>query len=259
MDYGCGVPQGSVGQDDDDMSHSPMSKRPRIFTEDSGTAIDFLPDELYLEIMAMLPTFEDRYVLGMVCKRWKSIYRKLLRPENDEMASVYLNLPWLSDDDESCGPSFVDWTSGYYSTSLPVCAYQFYYGGKCVVQLFGLYSLDHVHCCYQEGKRFFAIYKEKGTWMMSYRCANLTEHGYRRYATIKLPHPDPNGDVFDQVLRVKDAFNFANTNQEERDLLPDQEEWKNAVCFNAALARRIYNYPYFVKKRKELEDWRRLQ
>lgn len=220
-------------------------------------SIELLPDEICLVIMAFLPNFEDRYVLGVVSKRWKSVKETLLKPSNDTLASEYLDPSWLTLHSDSAGPSLVDWTRGGTRGSLPACALQFYYDGKCLVQLFALHSLNHIHCCYWEGKRFFEIYRKTepmvGPWILRYKRDKKSDFGYRLYKEIELPDPCLDGDIFDQVPRAKDAFQFNSTDQEYLDLLPKREEWETAVCFDPVLARRIYNFPYFEKKRQELE------
>jgi len=206
-----------------------------IGSENNVPPIETLPNEIYFEIIIRLDTFEDRWVLGIVNQRWKTIYRLLLDPKNDGRASEYLNQPQFTDADDSCGPTYVQWW-GNQGRHGPPCGYRFDYGGKRLLSLFGLEKPDFI-TCYREGsKHWFDVYMDSGKWMIYYR--NL----FKEYPRIELPDPS-DGDVFDQVPRAQAAF-------QSRGGILDQ--MLPPFYFNPVLARRVYNFPAFVRIREEI-------
>jgi hypothetical protein len=209
--------------------------------------MDTLLDELALEIMAFLPTFEDRWQVSLVSRQWLAAYRLLLRPHNDALASRALHLPELGAWD-SRGPEWTTWQDSHF---MPPVAISFVFQGERILDQFGLYGAYEI-AIYRGMFRLEISRTEIGKpWELEYP---VKKKGKRR--KIELPNPNPDGDVFDQVPRALAAFSFETATPEELDYtLPDETEWKS-IRFNPVLARRLYNFPYFVGIRTAVEAHR---
>lgn len=213
-----------------------------LVSEDNVPPIETLPNELYFEIIIRLETFEDRWVLGIVNQRWKTVYRLLLDPKNDGKASEFLNQPQYTDAKDSCGPTYVNWWRHGLAIG-PPCGYRFDYGGKRLLSLFGLDKPDSITCYHSESKFWFDVYVDHGKWMICYKDA------FKKYVRTTLPNPS-DGDVFDQVPRAQAAFRSGGGIPDH--LLPLDAKLNYPFYFNPALARRVYNFPAFVRIREEL-------
>lgn len=211
-----------------------------------------LLDEHALEIMAFLPTFEDRWQLSLVSWRWRGVYRLLLRPYNDGLASQHLDLPLVISKEESRGPAFTDGKELHWLLFwVPSIAIRFDFQGDHVVEQFGLDGMNNI-TIYKDSRHLtiFRLELEHYPWMLEYGRKDKYLDGGYLYRKIELPNPCRDGDVFDQVSRALAAFSFENASPEELDnILPDEAWWKS-IRFDPTLARRLYHFPYFAREEK---------
>jgi hypothetical protein len=98
--------------------------------------MDTLLDELVLQILAFLPTFEDRWAASLVNWQWRRAYRVLLKPYNDARASEHLRLSLESGNrNVSCGPAVRVSGPGNEPTAMTL---HMYLRGTCVQAAFCL-------------------------------------------------------------------------------------------------------------------------
>jgi hypothetical protein len=196
--------------------------------------MDSLILDLYLPVMAFLHCFEDRWSLGMVNKQWHDTYSLLLRPYNDKLASEHL------------GPIMImeDWKHGRHGPNACMDKrkkwfYDFENDGEVILRRFALSSPTRIHFYshYNYKKELFRVSQVVGVngycwWKISWNGCHA-------------PLPHFQGDIFDQVPRARSVF------YRMRGMpIESEEEWRRWLCFDPALARRIYSFPYFVSLRE---------
>jgi len=214
--------------------------------------MDLLIDDLYLPIMAAVDTFKDRWALSQTCRKWHGVYKELLRPYNDGLASTYMRRTWNCRTQK--GPVALQNGLAWY--------YELIYDGRSCVRRFGLNSPTCLVVHWDDGSDMFKIELDGMQWV-------LTVYRFLRFARIYntiMPsvdyvkcgfalHVNKEEDVFDQVSRMWPTF-IQSVCEIHEHCPPEwatwtEDHWKAYVHFDPALARRIYHFPYFVRLRQE--------
>lgn len=212
--------------------------------------MDLLLPEHQLPVMAFLPTFEDRWSLGMVNKKWHDVYKELLRPKNDTLASES-----LKETSRKSG------RRGPHGLPDPGCTdperrwfYDFEVGNhrlRCFCRGPGYLGLLNGSI---KNLLFEITYQARNQWKITQRIGTLNGLPVTMDTTLHSDH----GDIFDQVIHARVLFDahfhllFACDRTESKPP-PTEEAWRKWTAFDPVLARRIYNFPYFVCQREKLE------
>ncbi len=196
--------------------------------------MDLLPNDLYLPILALLHCFEDRWMLGMVNKQWRAAYRLLLKPYNDVRASEHM------------GPiiGHRDWNRGRHGPRGFRLDQQWYYdfmeGDYYMHCRFSLSSPVRIHVSKMDRFPF-----------ETFQVAQvLNEDGpcWKIFYPLYLETVDR--EVDEMILPVLDGDIFDQAGLAYRIVCDIRGGGGDPSSFNPVLARRIYNFPYFVRLRE---------
>jgi hypothetical protein len=201
-----------------------------------------LLDELVLQILAFLPTFEDRWLASLVNWQWRRAYRVLLRPANDALASRSL-VPVSMSLRGQCGPQVV--VTARYKFLPSYMTLRFALRGAPVLASFRVSP----QC------DFILVEFKFDQWVRIERVVvqgaaewYLTSPGYSFFWNVDTVP----GDIFEQVSFGFVRITLMNTSPEYLHY-DSSFPFLPSIPWDPALARRLWNFPAFVATRAQLE------